>query len=103
MTRIAEVAVFLMVTLALMATYAGGAQAQDFFSGYIQGREAAIRDNQRDAMMLAYTIKQQIDNDFAAFNLSGDWVYICHAYMLGSLTARKHLFDNDMRCRFYRE
>ncbi|MDR1039322.1 MAG: hypothetical protein LBR80_03990 [Deltaproteobacteria bacterium] len=75
----------------------------DIFSGYIEGREAAMRDNYRDAVMKEYAIRQQIANDISAFNISGDWRHVCHAYMLGSVSAEKFLFENDMRCRFYRQ
>ncbi|MDR1166343.1 MAG: hypothetical protein LBO66_10865 [Deltaproteobacteria bacterium] len=103
---------FIALTLALaaLAALAPPAQAQfvlsgDMFDGYIEGREAAIRANQRDALALALALanRRTIANDISAFNLSGDWRHLRHALSLGSIDAERHLFDNDTRRRFYQE
>jgi hypothetical protein len=96
-------AALMAALFALAAASPARAQFGDIFGGYTQGREAAIRDNQRDAYMYAYTMRQAIENDFRGFSLTGDWEYLCHAYMLGSVAAERHLYENDMRCRFIRQ
>jgi hypothetical protein len=92
-----------MIVSAFIA-YAPPAQAfmfpGDIFGGYVRGREAAAADNRRDQAMYYYNLQAAINNDIQAFNISGDWGYLCHAYYLGSGEAERFLFDNDMRCRF---
>jgi hypothetical protein len=68
------------------------------FKGAIEGRESARRSNYQDQMSAVRIRRLEINNLIQAYNLTGNYDYLCQAWAMGSKSAGQALFDGDMRC-----
>jgi hypothetical protein len=83
----------------LVLTPSADAYLGGLFKGYIEGSESARAQNYLERQSAAYVWQATVNNLIQAYNISGNFDYLCEAWALGSRSAGQALLESDMRCR----